>query len=328
MKRNLYTLIIMLLVVCSSVFAQNKTVVFVGPALDEASDKDYQTITAILTHGGYDVTELPVSTLLAEDLPVLNAADVVIMGRSINSSDVGTSKDLWDQITSPVISMNMYGIRNTADKAYWVATEGGTTENVVGDENAVIEAVLAGDDAVFGGLSGTITWWNGRYAAFLPDTDMGNATVLATSTDGRPLFARWAANEPFYVGADHSPSGERTFIGCGQDNTQPNIYFGFSPDATNIFFAELARMASGATAINKVDKAVSSLSVFVNNSRVSISMDGLDRVEIYSLSGQKLVSERSESNKLEFSPALNTGIYIVKAYDKTGSSAADKFMLK
>lgn len=75
-------------------------------------------------------------------------------------------------------------------------------------------------------------------------TSAGNGQLLAKTIDNRPLFIRWAANVEFYEGAGHSPNGDRSYIGCGNDNTTTN-YFGFSDAAKEVFFAELARLASG-----------------------------------------------------------------------------------
>lgn len=111
---------------------------------------------------------------------------------------------------------------------------------------------MLADDAVFAGLTSTsIDWWTGMFSVFGPDENddnAGNGLMLAKTTDNSPLFMRWAANREFYRGAGHSPKGDRTYIGNGNDDTELN-YFGFSAASEVVFFNELARMASGVAAV-------------------------------------------------------------------------------
>lgn len=331
MKRNFYTLLCALLLVGTAAMAQNKNLYFVGTTLDVESDKDIQVLNAIADHGGYDVTEIAFGTLLDSDIPVFNAADIVIMGRSINSGDVGVSKDLWDQVTTPVMSMNMWGLRGTdarTDKGMWV--NNAECENIVDDEAAVVEANILVDDAVFEGATGTQDWWNGRYSAFGPDAegdDAGNGVLLAETADNRPLFIRWSANVEFYPGAGHSPLGERTFIGCGQDNTAPNVYFGFSDFGYKVFFNELARMAGAPLGVKNVDAQAQLLSVYSTDGLVSVSMTNLNRVEIFTLDGKKIASGQATAIG-NYQSTLQNGLYIVKAVSNTGLTASKKVLVK
>lgn len=328
MKRVFFTFLLSLAVL-GSVSAQNKSLVFCAAPDYETGDKDIQVINAINNQGGYDITILDFGVLdEAIDLPVLNAADVVIMGRSIPSPDVGSSREIWDKVTSPVLSMNMWGLRNLSDRAQWVATEGGTAENVVDDENALIQGAILVDDPIFDGKTGTIDWWNGRFSAFLPDTDFGNGQVLVQSTDGRALMVRWSANVEYWNGLGRSPMSERTYMGNGQDNTEPVVYFGFSESSSQIFFAELARMAAGATPVANIEETVSVLSVYHTSNTVSITMNKLNRIEIYSLDGKMMMSESSRNNTIVLTSDLQAGIYIVKAFDQNNSVATEKFVIR
>ena len=244
-----------------------KEVVFVTPSVTSEDTITIQTIAAYMDSSMYNVTVLAKNVIAITDTTQLNAADVVIMGRKINSSDVGTGAAVWDSITAPVISMNMYGLRGLANKAWW--TPNASSTNVTSDADTVLQAdILAPNDQVFAGTNAmTIDWWNGMFSVFGVDdefTSAGNGQLLAKTSDNRPLFIRWAAGVEFYPEAGHAPNGDRTYIGCGNDNTQTN-YFGFSDDAKAVFFAELARMASGeATVIPDAESKDATLSVLTS----------------------------------------------------------------
>ena len=224
-----------------------KEIVFVTP---DATGNDTTVIDAITGYAdstAYRVTVLEKGVIQYSDTTQLNAADVVIMGRKIGSSDVGTAKAVWDSVTSPVISMNMWGLRNLSAKAYWTPIN--SCVNITSDADTVLQAVLTHNDPVFNGLSDTTNWWTGMFSVFGADKDgAGNGVVLAKTIDNRPLFIRWASGVEFYPGAGHAPKGDRTFIGCGNDNTSLN-YFGFTAEAKKVFFAELAQMASGQSVV-------------------------------------------------------------------------------
>lgn len=159
-----------------------------------------------------------------------NAADVVVMGRNIGSADVAAAEEVWDAVERPVLTMNMWGLRE--NRANWVPAGIGC-ENINGD-TLVVNGIIQNDDAVFGGLTDTINWWNGSFSSFVPDSARvaaGNGTLMIESEDLRPLFMRWKANTEFYPGAGHAPSHVRSFMGMGNDNDDPANYFGFSDDA-------------------------------------------------------------------------------------------------
>lgn len=324
MKRNFYAILLALFVVASSLTAQNKSLVFVGADYETEGVKDQQVIAAIEAQGGYDITYLNFFPLdEALDLPVLNAADVVIMGRSIGSSDVLADKDVWDQVTAPVLSMCLWGLRSS--RALWFDTE--TCAHMEVGETDVLAGTILVDDPVFNGASGTMDWWVGPYD-YLDVASAGNGTLLAVDPSGYPLFARWEAGTEFYAGSGQIPQGPRTFIGIGIDSVDPHVYFGFSDDAKAVFFAELARMADLSVGTKKISADQAELTVFATTSMVSVSMIDLNRVEVYSLDGKMMMSANANSNQIELNSTLNNGIYIVKAFDSNGSAAAEKFIVR
>ena len=226
------------------------------------NDRDLPTITAIKEYKNgteYNVTVLEENVVTTDRLNLFNGADVVVMGRSIPSSDVGSAKDVWDAVTSPIISMNMYGLRNLSSKAYWVNS--GSCENGQGGlEDTVFAQVLEANDPAMAGISETtIPFWKGYYSAFVADdsnADEGNGTLLLKSSDNRALFIRWKANMLFYPGADHAPKGLRSYIGLGDDATEFVNYYGFTTEGATVFFNELANLAAVST-----DATLSTLTV-------------------------------------------------------------------
>ncbi len=248
-------------------------VVFVTPS---DSSFDMPVVEAIEAYTGdatYNVTLLEKSVIDNSDLAMLNAADVVVMGRNIGSADVAAAEEVWDAVERPVLTMNMWGLRE--NRANWVPAGIGC-ENINGD-TLVVNGIIQNSDAVFGGLTDTITWWNGSFSSFVPDSARvaaGNGTLMVESEDYRPLFMRWKANLEYYPGAGHAPSHMRSFIGMGNDNNDPANYFGFSEDAEMIFFNELKMLAGQGDA---GDYSV----VFVTPSDSSFDAPVIEEIEAY-----------------------------------------------
>ena len=307
-----------------------KNVVFVAKA--EASN-DTVVSQAIEATGEYDVTVIYGSSgngiITADDLDVLNAADVVIAGRNIGSTDLSGANDIWTAITAPVLNMNTWGLRNS--RAKWFNS--GASANVVSDPDTVLSAEILYDDDVFDGMTGTIDWWAGMFSVTGP-VDAGNGYTLAATTDGYPLFTRWAKGVEFYDGCGQIPQGDRVYMGNGNDNTEV-VYFGFTEKGQTVFFNELARMASGDPVVipvkNSVEDAVvsTSLSVYpspaTNNITVDASQFGDDVViTITDLRGnvKMVITDLSSSTNIS---DLTSGIYVVKAVSATGV-ATTKFI--
>ncbi len=219
-----------------AVKSERNSVLFVKTA---SNNRDSVVIAEINNNGAYTVTEVAQDLITDDLLPQLNEADVVIMGRSLGSGDVRDSKDTWDKITAPVLSMNLWGLRN--NRALWFNT--GTCTNVVSNPDSVLQGVVVADDPVLSGTTGTFDFWNGSFSILAP-VDAGNGITYIESTDGSPLFTRWMKGYEFYEGSGQVPMGDRTYMGIGQDNTGEN-YFTFTDEAKKIFFNELSRMTSG-----------------------------------------------------------------------------------
>ncbi|MFB6319421.1 DUF5123 domain-containing protein, partial [Saccharicrinis sp. FJH54] len=212
---------------------------------------DVAVIDSIKAQGDYLVTTFVPDggegVITMDDATALSDYDVVVIGRNIGSDKVGAAKDAWDEVTAPVLCMNMYGIRSNSGRAFWTPTQ--VANNITVNADTVLKAqIVKPTDAVFDGITETtIDYWDGMFSIFAPDTegdDAGNGELLMTSTINEPLFMRWEKNVEFYPGAGHAPKGDRTYLGNGNDNTEV-VYFGFTEVGKTIFFNELERMASG-----------------------------------------------------------------------------------
>ncbi|MFB6342331.1 LamG-like jellyroll fold domain-containing protein, partial [Saccharicrinis sp. FJH62] len=241
---------------CTAAYIDNYELYELPPytlALVTKSTSAYDVAVAdsIIAQGDYLVTTyIPDGgdgVITMDDATALSDYDVVIIGRNIGSDKVGAAKDAWDEVTAPVLCMNMYGIRSNSGRAFWTPTQ--VANNITANADTVLKAqIVKPTDAVFDGITETtIDYWNGMFSIFAPDTegdDAGNGELLMTSTINEPLFIRWEKNVEFYPGAGHSPKGDRTYLGNGNDNTEV-VYFGFTEVGKTIFFNELERMASG-----------------------------------------------------------------------------------
>ncbi|MBN1924317.1 MAG: T9SS type A sorting domain-containing protein, partial [Prolixibacteraceae bacterium] len=237
--------------------ASPKEIVFVKT---ENNNNDSIVVAAITNYAdgtAYNVTVIEQGIITEDLLPQLNAADVVIMGRSIPSGDAATGKDVWDQITAPVLSMNMWAMRSS--RALW--TPSASCENMKQADDQFFQGVIvAPDDPVFKGITTEpFDWWWGNYSDFGVDAegdDAGNGTLLAQTPDGKMLFARWEAGVEFYPGSGQIPQGERVYIGNGSDDGGVIAYFNWSETSELIFWRELARLSGYEMPATIADKVV------------------------------------------------------------------------
>ncbi|MFK7922834.1 MAG: T9SS type A sorting domain-containing protein [Bacteroidia bacterium] len=300
-------------------------VVFVTPT----ASNDTVAINEIEAYEGgsvFSVTVLEKSVIDSTDLGQLDTADVVVMGRNINSGDVAAATGVWDAIQRPVLAMGMWGLRE--NRANWVPAGIGV-ENINGD-SLIVNGTIQNTDSVFEGMTGTIPWWNGSHSAFVPDTAQiaaGNGTLMVESDDQRPLFIRWDAFEEYYPGAGHSPNHIRSYLGLGNDDATPINYFGFSSEGATIFFNELMMLAGQGEAIDTTSTAIDG-PLDVNIKFYPNPVQGLITLEsdvnilsfhLISVSGATII--RKEVNARETMidmTGLSSGIYVLYVKGEKG----------
>ena len=93
-----------------------KEVIFVTSPANSNDSVVIASVAGYKDSSIYNVTVLEQDVITIDSLDFFNAADVIIMGRSINSGNVGAARAAWDSISAPVISTNMWGLRGRTDK--------------------------------------------------------------------------------------------------------------------------------------------------------------------------------------------------------------------
>ncbi len=224
-----------------------RIVVVHDPGLTNSEGKPGdQALIDTLSAEGYNVLEVStgaISAEAAEFIETLNNADLVIMGRSINSGTTdGADKPVWNSISAPMLVFSPWCVRNS--RLGWFNS--GTSTQVNNGVTLTAVITMPGDD-VFSGITLTddkMTWATGAYD-YISVKNPGNATLLAVSeTDSNVLFARFDPWTFFYDGSSDFASGYRTYIGNGNDAAGPVNYFNFSDDGATVFLNEVARMVA------------------------------------------------------------------------------------
>lgn len=183
-----------------------------------AADAGY---TQLLESNGYNVTRVVTSS--TPDATVLNAADLVIVSRSVPSGDYsGAGAQAWNSITAPMIVMGGYVLRNSR--------MGYTTGSTIPDTAGAIQlSVNDPNHPVFSGISldsnnltvnpyAEIASFNGtaqRGISVNTDPVAGNGTVLATvgtASDpaaGGMIIGEWQAGATMGDGTADTLAGHR-----------------------------------------------------------------------------------------------------------------------
>lgn len=89
----------------------------------------------------------------------------------------------------------------------------------------------------------------------------------------------------------------------------------------------LADMNKVTTGVETVSGDASQLVVYAIDDKISVTMKGLSRVDVYSLTGKLLASFIAKDDGIELNLSLNRGIYIVQAYDNKGLVVTKKIFI-
>jgi hypothetical protein len=146
-----------------------------GVGFTEAADKGY---TDLLKANGYDVTRY--ITTSSPDPEVINAADLVIISRSVASSGYqNNGATAWNNISAPMIIINGYVLRSSR-MGY---TTGGTMVDITGDIRLTVSDPT---HPIFAGISLTDGTMDNPYAGLAVYPTDGT-TAAGISINNNPL---------------------------------------------------------------------------------------------------------------------------------------------
>jgi len=175
-------------------------------------------------------------------MAVLQAADLIIIGRDCNSGGVSSNADeiaFWNGLQTPVMLMSSYIAANNrwkwinsnsqdARKAYYLLRAvdvanpifAGVTfdMNDVDPNTIVIDPNDPNSAPVI--VNDIVQWYDPNaasgYASFINSNDAGNGSALALRPDnGNLLVAEWLPGLPFYATAGQIAGGHRMFFNAG-----------------------------------------------------------------------------------------------------------------
>lgn len=345
MKKAFYTKMralsfIMVMLFTGNLFAT--TIVYVyDPGRSRPQDgaqPDTATTGKIFKDAGYTVQLYAIRDLsnsTQADKDTLNNADMVYIGRAVGSWNFqDANKDEWNAITAPIMTGNMWAIRN--NRMNWFNTDGCGTDYASLDY--VVEAdILDETDEVFSieGFETPMGWWIGPYD--YPNVeDGGRGDVMAViSGTNFPVFVRFREGREFYTGAGSEPAGERVFFGMDADGgtdadgLQLYNYSAYTENAMKIFLNEVARITGGpGTAIDS-KKVTPSSTIYLNPTtrNLVVEMNNLKKVEIMDITGKQVYSSAADNDKLSIDFGFaQKGIYVVRLSDGNNGFATKKIV--
>jgi len=196
----------------------------VGVGFTEAADKPY---TDLLKTAGYNVVRLVQTG--TPDLSVVNAADLVIVSRSVASSSFqNAAASTWNSVTAPMIVLNSY----TARKSRMGYNTGSNIPDITGDITLTVtdpmHPIFAGVPLmIIGGateatmvnpFAGVVSYANGTLArgiSVVTDPVDDEATVLATisAAGNGPVGAVMIAEYPAGATLTHDGGAGNDVLG-------------------------------------------------------------------------------------------------------------------
>ena len=198
-----------------------------------------------LMHQGFNVTKFypgALSEAGQDTIDMLNAADLIIVGRSPNSGDFDDpDKEYWNGLTAPLILNTQWAARSSRMNMFE-----STSAYHMNDSPAVAYGmVTAPADMVFDAvtLEGDSLPWMVPPHDFIENNDSAtNGEILAFFNETSPLFARWDAGVEYYPGAGDMPAGPRTYFGFGNDDAGWANFFPLTREAKKVYLAEICRL--------------------------------------------------------------------------------------
>ena len=180
------------------------------------------------------------SASLADTLAMLNAYDLVIIGRSCASTDFADlSKTRWNSLSVPIILNSQWISRNT--RINWFNSSDSKSTSAATE--TVKGKVLDVDDPIF--AYSTIEADSTSEWSYLPDdiiavTAPFNGDTVVYRADA-PLVVRFWEDSAFYPGSADTAWAPRTYFGFGSDGNNNN-YFPLTKSAQAAYYGEIMRI--------------------------------------------------------------------------------------
>lgn len=178
-----------------------------------------------------------------DTIDMLNAADLLIVGRSPHSRNFQQAEDkvVWNALTAPLILNGQYLARSS--RLNWF--ESTNAYHMNDDPELAYGVVATPADPIFNAVTlmeGDSLGWSWAPNDFIGNDSATNADILVSFYDRNPLVARFDADVEFYPGAVDMPAGPRTYFGFGNDATGPSNFFPLTQDAKKVYLAEICRL--------------------------------------------------------------------------------------
>ena len=226
----IYLIFVLVPVLCLMSSAYAAEIVLVNEAHDydgDGAQDDHQLVEWLEAEGHLvDVQHDNWTTLDAEKIEVLNAADLIIVSRTCNSTlyDEGEEPSQWNSVTTPLILMQALIVRSNRWK--WINS---SSANSLGGSPAL--EVIAPDHPIFtnvtlgaGNLVQVVDPAIGSgHTSSVSANNVGNGTLIAKEEGTNlPWIAEWEAGIEFYDGAGEFPADKRImFFGGTQETDGP-----------------------------------------------------------------------------------------------------------
>jgi len=146
----------------------------------------------------------------------LNAADLVIMSRSIYSHDHSDRDEptLWNSVTTPLITMNSWVVRSNHWR--WMDTTAAVWRYhimlALDTTHPVFDGVTFEEGNLVIFLDNTV---GSGMATFVGSIDVGNGTLIAQTLADHTWIAEWPAGVEFYAGSGQTAGGRRMLFTAG-----------------------------------------------------------------------------------------------------------------
>ncbi len=186
---------------------------------------------------GSDESSWSISGASQDTIDMLNAADLIIVGRSPHSSNFQDSANrvTWNGLTAPLILNGQYLARSSRLK--WFDSGNANHENdgpevaygatTMADDPIFWNVTLAGDSVGYSYPPHDFIYVDGGVAT--------NGEVLLTYKGTNPLVARFDAGVEFYPGSVDMPAGPRSYFGFGNDAMGWPNFFPLTPEAQQLY---------------------------------------------------------------------------------------------